>query len=410
MSVPITKFNLRSLEYRAAPVEAYGKLRELGAVIKIKMPMLGKAWAATSYASVSETLKNDEAFVRDPINAGKKQVIPFQWLLPRSIMAFANNMLAKDTQDHRRLRSVVDKAFAMRNIEAMSDRVETIANLQLDQVASVLESEGKVDLIEHYARPVPMTVICELLGLPEEDRPKFSKWFSGVSNVNSLLGIFKLGPSIGKLGKYLRNHVAEVRKDPRPGLVSNLVHAEHEGERLNDEELLSMILLLLAAGHETTVHLITNMLLSLEQFPSAKQNLISDWSKSDSAIEETLRYCSPIQIAKPRFIAQDMDFHGQSLKRGEMIIPLLASANYDPDRFEEPEKFDIDRERNYHMTFGSGPHVCLGMKLARTETHHAIKCLYDRFPNLKPDFDLNSPDWSKRIGMRGLKSFVIVKD
>ena len=116
MSVPITKFNLRSLEYRAAPVEAYGKLRELGAVIKIKMPMLGKAWAATSYASVSETLKNDEAFVRDPINAGKKQVMPFQWLLPRSIRAFANNMIAKDRLDHRRLRSVVDKALSLIHI------------------------------------------------------------------------------------------------------------------------------------------------------------------------------------------------------------------------------------------------------------------------------------------------------
>jgi cytochrome P450 len=168
-----------------------------------------------------------------------------------------------------------------------------------------------------------------------------------------------------------------------------------------------MVFLLLVAGHETTVHLISNAVCTLLQHPAAKAELLNDWSKSGAAIEEVLRYASPLQMAKPRFVANDMEFLGEQLKRGQMVTPLLACANYDPARFENPERFDINRERNYHMSFGSGPHVCLGIKLARTETHWALKSLFDRWPAIQPGFDLEHPDWSKRIGTRGFQSMIL---
>lgn len=286
-------------------------------------------------------------------------------------------------------------------------RLGTLANEQLDLAEAVLRDEGQVDLIDHFARPFPLTVICELLGLPLEDRAKFRTWFEPFSRIRSVLGIFTLSKGVSKLIKYLNQQFEQVRRQPREGLVSELVHVEEGGDQLSQRELLAMVFLLLVAGHETTVHLISNAVLTLMQKPDVKQELVNDWSLGDPVIDEVLRYCSPLQMAKPRYVSEDMQYFGQPLRRGQLILPILASANYDPERFENPDQFDFRRVRNYHMSFGSGPHVCLGMKLAKSETFHALQSLYQRWPDLTPAFDLNRPDWSPRIGTRGLKSLVV---
>lgn len=398
---------LSDRKYRDRPWQEFGALREAGEIVRIKLPLLGRTWAVTTYNAVNEVLKNSEDFVRDPKNAGRKNFIPMQWILPRSFFSVVNNMLGADGEKHRCLRTLVDRAFALRNVDAMSEQIESIANEHLQQFTAVMNADGQADLMEHFARPFPLTVICELLGLPLEDRPKFKQWFEPFSNVTSIFGVFKIGTGIHRIVKYFRQQFDAVRKSPRSGLLTELVQLELEGERLSEDELLSMVFLLLVAGHETTVHLISSLVLTLLQKPAVKQQLLNDWGLIDSAIEETLRYCSPIQLAKPRYVARDLQYLGVEMKRGEMITPLIACANCDPERFENPEKFDMHREKNYHMTFGSGPHVCLGMKLARTETRHAVKSLFDKWPDLRPVFDIQRPDWNKRLGVRGLKTMLL---
>lgn len=403
----IPRFSLTDIKYRQNPIESFRKMRERGEMQHVRLPMLGKVWLATTYRAVTEILKTPETFARDPKNAGRKNMIPLQWMLPRSLMALANSMLGHDGDKHRRLRSLVDKAFNRHHVEDMEHRISELAREQLQLAAEVARhSDGTVDLVRHFARPYPLSVICELLGLPFEDREKFIKWFTPFSTTSSILGFFKLIPALRKITRYLREQFVAVRKKHRPGLLCSLVEAEAEGDRLDDEELLAMVFLLLVAGHETTVHLLTTGLLSLFQFPAEKEKLLGDWTLAHSAIDEMLRYNSPVQYSKPRYVTHDTTFHGAQLKQKDMVMAVLASANLDPEKFDHPEKFDIQRHGNYHMTFGSGPHVCLGMKLAKAETVIGFDLLFHMFPNLQPAFDLANPDWNSRMGTRGLNTML----
>ena len=404
----IPRLNLTGIEFRQSPFESFGRLREMGEMVQVRLPIIGKTWLATSYSAVNQVLKSPDLFARDPKNAGRNNMIGLQWILPRTILVLAKNMLAYDGEEHRRLRSLVDKAFNRHNISDMESRIDELARQELEsaqQVAS--QNGGLVDLVKHFARPFPLLVICELLGLPFADREKFMKWFEPFASVSSFWGFFKMIPALRKTMRYLRDQFKQVQKKARPGLMTALVEAEHEGDKLSDEELLAMVFLLLVAGHETTVHLLTTGLLSLFQYPDQKEKLLNDWSLADSAVDEMLRYNSPIQFSKPRFVTNDIEFHGALLKQKQLVMPVLACANMDPDKFENPTTFDIARNPNYHMTFGSGPHVCLGMKLARSETIVGFKALFDLFPNLQPQFDVQHPNWNSRMGSRGLKSMVV---
>ena len=377
----------------------------MGAIVPARLPLIGKVSLATTYAAVSDVLKNDKLFCRDPRNAGRSNFLMFQLIMPGVFRRMSQNMLRADEPDHRRLRSLVDQAFQRQNILELRPRINDLVDGQLDQVAQIAsQNRGEVDLIEHLARPVPLTVICELLGLPGEDRPKFRKWFSSFANLKSLWSIPAIVPGLRKTMKYLRGQLEQVRHKPRGGLISALVEAEQSGDRLSDDELQSMIMLLLLAGHETTVHLLSNSILTVLQLPEVKRSLLDNWSKAESAVEEMLRYNSPVQFAKPRFVTEEVDFHGHRLKRGEMVMPVLASANCDPARFDNPTEFVVDRPQNYHLGFGAGPHVCLGIKLARTETQVVLERLFSRWPDLQPTFALSNPDWSTRLGMRSLKT------
>lgn len=384
-------------------------------MVRARFPLIGKVWSVTTYAAVEDVLKNDKLFCRDPRNAGRKFVmfqVILQTLWPSVFRRLMQNMISMDEPDHRRLRSLVDQAFQRQGVTELRPRIEDLVDVELDRVEELAaQNGGEVDLVEHLARPVPLAVICEVLGLPEDDRPKFKQWFAGFTNAKlSLRGILNLLPGLRKCMKYLRGQFETVRKNPQQGLITLLVQAEQAGDRLNDDELLSMAMLLLLAGHETTVHLISNSILTLLQFPDSRRSLVSDWSQVESAVEEVLRYCSPAQIAKPRFVTEDVTFYEQQLKRGEVIVPVLASANLDPLQFEDPGEFIIDRDPNYHLGFGTGPHVCLGLKLARAETQIVLKKVFTRWPNLQPAFDPLRPVWGRRPGMRSPGSLPVRLD
>ena len=379
-------------------------------MVPARLPLIGKLWLVTTYPAVDQVLKNDQQFCRDPKNAGKtyRWMLMFQLLLPGIFRRLSQNMIGMDEPDHRRLRSLVDQAFQRQSIGALQPRIEKLVDDQLETVAQEASRDGgEVDLIEHLARPVPLAVICELLGLPAEDRPKFKQWFSAFANIKSLWGMSRVVPGLRKTMKYLSRQFEEVKEQPREGLMTALVEAEHAGDQLSADELLSMVMLLLLAGHETTVHLLSNSILTVLQLPDVRQTMLDDPAKGDAIVEEMLRYNSPAQFAKPRFVTEDMELLGQPLRRGEVVMPVLACANYDPDRFDEPEQFIIDRENNYHLGFGAGPHVCLGLKLARAETRIVLQRLFERWPELQPAFDLAAPDWSKRPGMRSLNTLMV---
>ena len=401
------KLSLTAKEYRANPFEAFGRLRERGPIVPARLTLIGNMWLTTSYQSVTDVLKNDKLFCRDPKNAGRRNFLIFSMMTPLLLRRLTQNMISKDEPDHRRLRSLVDQAFHRREVTKERPRVEQIVDQQLDHINKLAARGQRIDLVEHLARPVPLAVICEILGLPVEDRPKFRKWFSTFANIKSLAGIYKVVPGLWRTQSYLKKQVEQCRREPRPGLMSELVQAEADGERLNDEELIAMVMMLLLAGHETTIHLLSSSILSLLQMHEVRQTLSNDWSLLNSAVDELLRYNSSAQFAKPRFVTEDVDFHGTQLKRGETVMPVLACANYDPTKFEKPCEFQINRANNHHLTFGFGPHVCLGLKVAKQETEVVLERLFTRWPNLQANFDLSQPDWSSRLGMRSLSTLQV---
>jgi cytochrome P450 len=221
-------------------------------------------------------------------------------------------------------------------------------------------------------------------------------------SVTSLWGIFRFLPNLFRLTGYFQSYFEECRRHPGPGLVTALVQAEQDGDRLSENELLAMTFLLLLAGHETTVHLIGGGVLALLESPEQKAQLLADWSLVPSAVEELLRFVCPVQIAKPRYVSRDVEFHGWSGRRGDVIIPVLASANADPARFEDPQRMDVTRSPNPHVAFGTGKHFCLGAQLARVEAQVAVERLFTRFPNLSLAVPESALRYTGRIGIRAL--------
>ncbi len=397
------KFDLLSSEYKQTPFPTWQMMREAGPVIRAKIPLVGKVWMFTSYEAASNMLRDHETFVRNPAKAGRKYVAGFLAVMPRRVRVLANdNMMTHDGEKHRRLRSLVDQAFQLQSVEAMREQLTALSNGLLDKIEKRLRSGETVDLLEEFARPLPLYVISELLGLPKTDRESFHGWGNRLSNVNSITGILRVFPGLWKIRNYLCKQIENCRNEPREGLLSTLVHLEQDGDRLNNDELLAMAFLLLVAGHETTVHLITTSLVTLFQHQEQFEKLRANWDLANSAVEEVMRYVSPAEIAKPRMLSCDKIIHEQSLHRGEYAVAMLGAANHDPAMFENPDVFNIERSPSPHLGFGTGIHVCQGMKLANAETGIALKTLFDRFPNLQLKIPADKIEWSRRIGFRSI--------
>jgi cytochrome P450 len=378
MACKVQKLDLTSQALAKDPFQTYARLREAGPVFQARLPLLGKTWVVATYQAASEMLRDDETFVMEAKKAGKTRLSGMLRLLPGVLRVFSDNMLAHDNPDHRRLRRLVEQAFNRPSVEDMRGRIGALCDGLLDGLAG----RGTVDLLEEWARPLPVAVICQLLGLPEEDRPKFTRWVRAIFRSVSLSGMLLALPRIIRLLKYLRRHFEQCRQQPRPGLMSALVQAEQDGDKLSEDELLAMAFLLLFAGFETTVHLLGGGTLALLKAPEQKERLLNDWSLVPPAVEELLRFVSPVQMSEPRYVIRDQEFHGQSLRRGDCIVAWLGAANADPARFPDPEKLDISRSPNPHVSFGSGIHFCLGAQLARVEAQVGLERLFSRYPRL----------------------------
>jgi len=322
----------------------------------------------------------DERFVRGRGRAlGKPNAGPLPFPLPRSLTAIAASMIIRDDPEHRRLRNLVNKAFTQRAVTRLSDRVEDISHELLDS----FEKQGRADLLEAYARPVPTRVIAEMVGLPSRDMLEFAntirvltKGFSGLSIVRTILW------DLRSTTKYMKKLIDRKRSSPGDDILSALIEVEEGGDRLDEDELLAMVFLLIIAGFETTLHLIGNSVHTLLAHPEALEQLRGDPRRWPTAVDELVRHRGPIHSTKPQYATEDVELYGHTIKRGTPVMPLLAAANHDPRAFEKPEEFDISRSPNHHLGFGFGAHFCLGKQLALMETRIALKNLFERNPDL----------------------------
>lgn len=394
------KLDILNPEFRRDPRPTVARTHARGEIVPVKMPIFGEKLLAVSHGAVTEMLKDRHRFVQNPKNAGVTWLVQLQRWMPRTMRAVSNSMITQDDPEHRRLRGLVDQAFSRRGVEGLRGRIGEIADRLLDRMGEAPEP----DLVEHFARRLPLMVIAELLGLPEEHHDKLHIWAQGFTKGSTLWSLAMTVPRIGRMGKYLRGQIAQARRAPRPGLLGELIRADADGDRLNDEELLAMVFLLFFAGHETTTHLVSVGTLTLLQNPETLARLREDLTLWPRAVEELLRHCSVVEMTKPRYVAEPGEFHGQELKYGQMIFAWLVSANYDPEVFDDPDRLNIDRDPNPHLAFGTGVHFCLGHQLARLEAQIAFERLFSRYPKLALAVPIAELSWKVNLGLRGLNA------
>jgi len=385
-----------SQDYYRNPAAAIEKLRAMGPIVEVRFPIVGKVWATTTQALADQVLKDTETF---SIRKDDGTVAGLQWWMPRIVRTLANSMLSMDEPDHKRLRDIVDEAFRRRAVLDMEPHIQAIG----DQLADELFAEGSpADLVERYARKLPLSVICELLGLPLADRQKFVAWAGGFTRFTGALGFLSMMPKILAMKRYIERHLETVRRQGGDGLIAEIVRVEKDGGQISPDEIVSMVFLLLFAGHETTTHLISGSVHELLKNPVLRDWLEEDWSRADLAVEEFLRFISPVQFTKPRYVRRDVDLGGVKLRKGAKVMAMLAAANMDPQANPHPERLDLQRKPNRHIAFGTGIHFCLGHQLARIEGRCALKSLFQRWPALTLAVDESDITWRKRSGLKAI--------
>ncbi|MBF6048071.1 cytochrome P450 [Streptomyces sp. NRRL B-1677] len=376
-------------EFARHPHRVYAELRAKGPVHRVHMPEGADAWLVVGYDEVRAAL-NDPRLTKDWARAASDISL---------IRASAGpNMLVLDAPDHTRLRRLVAKEFTPRRVEAMAPRVQQMTDELLD---AMLAAPGRrADLVEALSFPLPMGVICDLLGVPTLDRAAFRHW----SNVS-----IGAGPAEEKMvvarevTAYLNELIAAKREQPGDDLMSGLISAaDEDGDRLSPEELLGTAWLLLVAGHETTVNLISNGVLALLRHPEQLAALRADPGLLDNAVEEMLRYDGPLETPTYRFTTEPLEIGGTSIPGGgELVLPVLADADRDPARFPDAGRFDIRRDARGHVAFGHGIHYCLGAPLARLEARIAVRSLLERCPELALDTHPDALTWREGLLIRG---------
>ena len=379
-------------EFTQNPYPVYAKLRESDPVFKVMFPHGEFGWIITRYEDAVEVLK-DQRFSKD---VAKRYG-------PENQTVFVNNMLFSDPPDHRRLRGLVQKAFTPKLIADMRSHIQDIA----DDLLNNIGSRDKMNLIDEYAFPLPIIVISEILGVPLEDQDKFRVWSNSIIDASSSDHAEMFEQHAKEFTEYLTDSFAKVRENPGTDLISQLVTAEESGQQLSENELLGVVSLLIIAGHETTVNLIGNGVLALLEHPEQRDLLIQKPELIHNAIEEMLRYNGPVEFSTSRWALEDVEFRGQSIAKGELVIVALDSANRDADKFQDADIFDITRDKSSHLAFGKGIHLCLGAPLARLEGEIAINTLLARYPEIQLQTDVNELEWRPGMIVRGVKEIPV---
>ncbi|MGW8952764.1 cytochrome P450 family protein [Streptomyces sp. NPDC055709] len=375
----------------ADPHTTYARLREAGPVHRVTGPDGSPVWVVTRYADVRQLLADPR------LSLDKTHRLPEHYsgfTLPPALDA---NLLNMDPPDHTRIRRLVTKAFTPGRVERMRPGIQTLAERLLDAVAD----RGRADLVAAYAAPLPITVICDLLGVPHDSRRDFRDW------TDALVAPDPTNPGAAKQAvvamlAYFPRLIADKRRMPGNDLLTDLIDVRDDGDRLTEDELTSLAFLILVAGYENTVQLIGTAVLALLDHPAQLAALRDDPARIDDAVEEIARYDGPALLAIRRFPTQDVEAGGVTIPAGETVMLSLASANRDPARFPEPDRLDLDRRESGHLALGHGIHYCVGAPLARLETRIAVSTLLRRYPALELDVPRDDLRWRPSMRARGL--------
>jgi pimeloyl-[acyl-carrier protein] synthase len=390
-------FNPLMPEFHSNPYPFYRALREEDPVHQSPLGF----WVCTRYDDAVMILR-DPRFGREGMAKRMEARLGLTQDTSR-----ARDMLFQDPPDHTRLRALVSRAFTPRVVEVMRPHIQEIVDGLLDRV----DGARAMDVIEDLAYPLPVTVICEMLGVPAADQDIFKTWSTDIARSLDAAILPADSDAIPRgrdarlgLADYFRSLIATRRKDPKPDLLSALIAAEEEGNKLSEGELVSTCMLLLIAGHETTVNLIGNGLLALLQHPDQLRALRDDPELIQTGVEELLRFDGPVQRTG-RMTTAEVEIGDKRIPRDSVVVSVIGAANRDPKQFADPDRLDVSRKDNRHIAFGFGIHFCLGAPLARLEGQIALGTLLRRIPKLA--LVSNVPEWRESSTLRGLKSLPV---
>jgi pimeloyl-[acyl-carrier protein] synthase len=387
---------MKDPEVRQDPYPTFARLRSMGRVVPTDIG----GWLLTRHAEVHSVLRDPRFSSNSRHQDNFEQFVELADAvgLTDLLDLFGRVMLFADPPDHTRMRRIAGKAFTVRAVEDMRPRIASIVDAMLDAV----DPDGGAELVEALAFPLPVTVISDLLGVPGADHEQLRAWtreaVKALDPVDDPMVLFPAAQAMREMRVYFDHLVEERRQAPGPDLLSALIAAEDDGDRLSHDELLDTAILLFGAGHETTVNLISGGALNLLRHEAERERLHQDPSLISSAVEELLRFGPPVQLTA-RIATVDAEVAGQPVAKGTEVIAMIASANRDPDVFGDPERMDIGRTENRHLAFGGGIHHCLGAPLARIEGQEALGRLMARHPTLalaEPEIE-----WKATSTLRG---------
>lgn len=395
-------------EIATNPFPLLAQARAIGALIPVPSMMGGtsrQAWLVTRWEEAVRILKDYKQFTVDPSTIGTEGVFRRRAVNSSGgSVLFEKSLITVDEPDHRRLRDLVSKAFTPKYIQGLRPRIQQIADELLDAV----QGQGMMDVVRDFAYPLPINVISEMFGVPAEDRAHLREWSNAIAGgIGTGLQNEEDRNKARAFSAYIAQLVADKRRHPQDDLTSQLIQMEEEGDRLSEHELLSMLALLVFAGHETTSNLIAIGTLLLLDHPDQLEKLKADLSLVSTAVEELLRFSGSVIMPFPRFATQDIEIGGQYVQQGDLLFIALPSVNRDEAQFTQPEELDIARQLNRHIAFGQGIHVCLGAPLARLEGYIAFTTLLRRMPNLRLNVPRDTLTWRFSSNLRGLNSLPI---
>ena len=393
--------------YFQDPLSVFARMREESPVTSVITPEGQRAWLITRYEDVRRALA-------DPRLSKDWRKLRGPGFVPDPAVGFLMaHMLNADPPDHTRLRRLVQKAFTPGRVAGLRPRIEAITASLLDAMAegggrareADPAGDGVIDLITEFAFPLPMTVICELLGIPDGDREEFKTWSQVILSSTATFDEYRAAG--GAMYQYFTSLLADKRAAPADDLLSALITARDLGDSLDEPELLAMIFLLLVAGHETTVNLIATGTLALLTHPSEFSRLRADPSLLPGAVEELLRFANPLNHATDRYAPEPLEVGGVLIPAGEPVLVVTSSANRDPARFPDPDRLDVGRDASGHVAFGHGIHYCVGAPLARLEGEIAFGALLARFPGLSLAVEPAALRWRPSSLIHGLEALPV---
>ena len=404
---PSKPYDLFGSQFKADPFPTFAHMREHAPVYDHRAPDGSTIWYITRYEEVMAVLQDDHNFCKDPRSHGlsaAKNAALRRTTLHRLVN---ENMLFADPPDHTRLRALVSQAFTPQRVSTLATFIERAASNLIEEFVARQE----VDIISAYALPLPVIVICHLLGISEQDRQAVTEWSQAIISPGSRnLNYTQRKRNVQELLNYLE-HLFDLRlASPQDDLISALVHAEQAGDKLDRFELSSMVILLLVTGHETTVNLIGNGALTLIEHKEQLAQLRQNPGLWPDAVEELLRYDGPVETSTSRWAKRDVQMLGHTIRRGDLVRVVLASANRDETIFEAPQELRLDRQNNRHVAFGYGIHYCLGAPLARLEGRIALRLLFEKLHDIRLGPGKGALPWRSGVLFRGLESLWIVWD